>query len=236
MIIGILGSLGNREVATTGPKASNCGNGKTATLTKFLYDEHERKDRKVICNYHTWRPGARDRPDIPSWAEYRTSQEIFDIWLDVDEDHPDFGAVVGLTELTALINSAARDTKLIAYIEKCLNQRRKNGWDIIWDGQVLGSLDKRFRDMTEYLYKPLKFHCAYDPRFKAYLPTEACLLDNCDERHQVIVYIEQSPYPLTVLDLKTPQLMINTWEIGELYNTREKMRDILHYNKKWENK
>lgn len=234
-VIGVLGSLGDRELATTGTKPSNCGNGKTTTLTKLLFDEHEKKDRKVICNFHTWYPGAKDRPDIPSWAEYRTSQEIFDIWLEVEEGHPDYGAIIGLTELTALINSAARDTKLIAYIEKCLNQRRKNAWDIVWDGQVLGSLDKRFRDMTEYLYKPVKFHCAYDPRYKAYLPTEPCPIDNCEDRHQIVVFIEQSPMPLSILDLKTPQLVINSWEIGQLFDTREKMKDVLHFNKRWLN-
>jgi hypothetical protein len=239
MIIGILGSLGDLDLATTGPRPSDCGNGKTTVTTHLLFQEAMRRDdlwpdgRKVICNFHTRYNGAQW--GSPSWAEYRTSQEIFDSWMEVEEGHPDYGAIIGFTELSALINSAARDTKLIAYIERCLNQRRKNAWDIIWDSQTLGSADKRWRDKTEFIYKPIKFHCAWDPSFKAFLPTEPCPLDNCRDRHQVVVYIEKSPSPLSILDLKTPRMILNTWEIGQLFDTNEKMRDVLHYRKAWDN-
>jgi len=237
MIIGILGSLGDYELQTTGPRPSDCGCGKTVTLVKILYDEAMRRDeqypdgRKVICNFHTRYNGAEW--GTPSWAEYRTSQEIFDIWMEVEEGHPDYGAIIGFTELSALINSAQRDTKLIAYIERCLNQRRKNGWDIVWDSQTLGSADKRWRDKTEYIYKPIKFHCVWDSNYKSYLPIEPCPLDNCNQRHQIVVYIEKSPSPLSILDLKTPQMILNAWEIGQLFDTNEKMKDVLHFNPAW---
>lgn len=237
MIIGILGSLGDYEVATTGSKPSDCGNGKTVTLTHLLYQEAMRRDdyfpdgRKVICNYHTRYNGAEW--GTPSWAEYRTSQEIFDIWMEVEEGHPDYGAIIGLTELSALFNSASRDTKLIAYIERCLNQRRKNGWDLVWDSQILGSADKRWRDKTEYIYKPIKFHCAWDPDYKDFIPKDPCPIDNCNDRHQIVVYLEKSPYPLTIQDLKTPQIILRAWEIGQLFDTREKMKDVLKFNPAW---
>lgn len=237
MITGILGNLGDYESTTTGTKASDCGCGKTMALTYLLYCEAMRRDelypdgRKVIGNFHTRHLGAQW--GTPSWSEYRTSQEIFDIWLDVEEGHPDYGAIVGITELSALINSAARDTKLIAYIERCLNQRRKNGWDIVWDAQTLGSADKRWRDKTEFIYKPVKFHCKWDAEYKAYIPTEPCPLDNCRERHQIVLFIEKSPFPLTIQDLKTPMVIINSWEIGQLYDTNEKMKDVLHFNPAW---
>jgi hypothetical protein len=237
MIIGILGSLGDREIATTGTKPSDCGNGKTTLLTKLLYSEATRQDdqfpegRKVICNYHTRYQGTEW--GSPSWAEYRTSQEIFNHWMEVEEGHPDYGAIIGFTELSALINSAQRDTKLIAYIERCLNQRRKNGFDVIWDAQTLGSADKRWRDKTEYIYKPVKFHCEWNAEYKAFIPKEQCPLDNCNERHQIVVFIEKSPFPLSILDLTTPQMVLNAWEIGQLFDTNEKMEDVLHFNKEW---
>jgi hypothetical protein len=232
MIIGILGSLGDYEIATTATRPSDCGNGKTTALVKLLYDEATLNDRKVICNFHTRYNGAQW--GTPSWAEYRTSQEIFDNWMEVEEGHPDYGAIIGFTELSALINSAQRDTKLIAYIERCLNQRRKNGWDVIWDSQALGSADKRWRDKTDFIYKPMKFHSTWDPNFKAFLPTEPCPIDNCkDPRHQIVLYIEKSPNPLSILDLKTPQMILNTWEVGQLFDTNEKMKDILKFNPAW---
>lgn len=237
MIILIVGSLGDHELTTTGTKASDCGNGKTLTATHLLYNEAMRRDeqypegRKVICNFHTRYIGAEW--GTPSWAEYRTSQEIFDIWMNVEEGHPDYGAIIGITELSALINSAQRDTKVIAYIERCLNQRRKNGWDIICDSQTFGSVDKRWREKMDFIYKPMKFHCTYNPDYQSFLPNEACPLDNCMERHQIVVYIEKSPYPLSILDLKTPQMILNAWEIGQLYDTKEKMKDSIQFNKAW---
>lgn len=230
MIIGILGSMGDREICTTEIRGSDCGNGKTVTLSHLLYQE-AMTGRKVIANFHTRYPGTEW--GSPSWSEYRTSQEIFDHWMEVEEGHPDYGAVVGLTELSALFNSAQRDTKVIAYIERCLNQRRKNRFDLIWDSQILGSADKRWRDKTEYIYKPVKFHCQWDPQYKAFLPTEQCPSDNCTEKHQIVVYIEKSTAPLTILDLKTPQMILNAWEIGQLFDTNEKMKDTLKFNKKW---
>lgn len=237
MITGILGNIGDFELTTSSTKPSDCGCGKTNALTFLLYGEAMRRDelypdgRKVIANYHTRYRGSQF--GMPSWSEYRTSQEIFDIWLEVEEGHPDYGAIIGITELSALINSASRDTKLIAYIERCLNQRRKNGWDIVWDSQTLGSADKRWRDKTEFIYKPVKFHCKWDPQFKAYIPTEPCPIDNCRDRHQIVLFIEKSPYPLTIQDLKTPMVIINSWEIGELYDTNEKMKDVLKLNPAW---
>ena len=231
MIIGILGNLGDQEIATTGTKASDCGCGKTLLNAYLGYSEFLQKDRKVIANFHTRFAGMPW--GTPSWAEYRTSQEIFDMWMEVDEDHPDYGAMVLLTEVSALINSAQRDTKVIAYIERCLNQRRKNKWDIIWDSQTLGSADKRWRSKTDYIYKPVKYHCVWSPEYKEYVWTDPCPLDNCDERHIVVVYIEQSPHPLTLMDLKTPRLFLKAWEVGQLYDTNEKMKDTIKFNPRW---
>jgi hypothetical protein len=232
-VIGIIGKTfqdaANTSKLTIHPSA--CGNGKTTTNVHLLYQEFVQKDRMVITNFHTRYPGAD--PGKPSWSKYMTSQEIFDLWLDVEEGDPEYGAIIGLTEVSGLMNSAGRQGKIITYVEKCLNQRRKNGWDVVWDAQDLGSNDKRWRDKTDYIYRPVKYHCEYSPEMECFRPTEPCPLDNCEEKHQIMVYIEQSPFPLSLQDLVNPQLILNAWEIGQLFYTREKMKDTLSLNPKW---
>jgi hypothetical protein len=233
MIIGIIGKTFQdaRQSSALVQHPSACGNGKTLSNVFLLFKEYEIKDRMVITNFHTKFNGAEW--GTPSWAVYKTSQEIFDLWLNVEEGDPEYGAIIGLTEVSSLMNSAARNGKIITHVEKCLNQRRKNGWDLVWDAQDLGSNDKRWRDKTDYLYRPVKYHCEWDPDLNCYRPTEPCPLDICDEKHQVLLYIEQSPFPLTIEDMVTPQKILNAWEIGQLYDTKEKMKDTLHYNPAW---
>ncbi len=236
MIVGILGKLMNEGYRTDVGGASACGCGKTCTLVHLLYEEfndivEKESDRKIITNFHTRYLGGQF--GMPSWTEYMTSQEIFDIWMDIDEDSEYYGAIIGITELQSLFNSKARDNKVITYVEKCLSQRRKNGWHLIYDSQDFGSADKNWREKTDYIYRPVKFHCKYSPEYKEYLPTSQCPLDICEEQHQISVFIEKSVEPLTPRDLATPILTINAWQIGQLYDTHEKMNDFLQYNPAW---
>ncbi len=232
MIYGILGTIQDRAYQPTViQRPSDCGNGKTTALTHILYQEFVQKDRKVIANFHTRFPGAPW--GSPTWSEYRTAQEIFDIWLEVDEDHPDFGAIIGITEIESILNSAAREGKVIKHIEKCLNQRRKNEWDIAWDSQVLGSADKRWRQKTDFLYHPEKWHCAWSPEYECFIPTEPCPLDICHERHQILIY-QEYPLPPSIEEMLKPVMILNSWEVGQLIDTREKMKDTIHFNPAWE--
>lgn len=232
-VIGVIGKMfqGDGMVSPLVFHPSACGNGKTTTNVHILYQEFVQKNRMVITNFHTRFPGAP--ANAPSWSTYRTSQEIFDMWLDVEEGDPEYGAIIGLTEVSSLINSAVREGKVIRHVEKCLNQRRKNGWDIVWDAQDLGSNDKRWRDKTDYLYRPMKYHCEYDIGLECYRPTYPCPLDICDEKHQILVFIEKSPFPLTLQEKINPQLILNAWEIGQLFYTDEKMKDTLVVNPDW---
>jgi hypothetical protein len=234
MIIGILGNIGDHSpVSQASSRPSACGNGKTMLNAYLGYSEYERNpDRKIIANFHTKFMGME--MGTPSWAEYMTAQEIFEIWLDVEKGDEYYGAWVMLTEVSSLINSKARNGKLITYVEKCLNQRRKDRWTVVWDSQDLGAADKTWRDKTDYIYRPKKFHCTWNPEYKIYVPTEPCPLDICDQRHQIVTFIESSPEPLTALDLITPQLdPLNTWTVGQLYDTDEKMKDVLQWNPEW---
>lgn len=207
-------------------RASPCGNGKTNFLVYLLYSAFLEKERLVITNFHTRFKGGSYAG--PSWSRYMTSQEIFDHWFDEELE----GAIFGITELQSLLNSAGRSAKLITYVEKCLNQRRKMGYDIYWDSQRWGSGDRRIRDHTDYIYRPEKYHCEFNAEAQCFVPTERCPLDICDERHQILIF-QVEPKPQTIEELLKPKLILNAWEIGELYNTKEKMEDILQYNPAW---
>jgi hypothetical protein len=227
VIIGILGQLmSDQRVSMPGfQRPSPCGNGKTVTMTHFLYQEFIQKEANVITNFHTRHIGTEW--GAPSWSTYMPSQQIFENWFDIED-----GTWIGITELQSLINSAGRSAKLITYIEKCLQQRRKSEFSVIWDSQSLGSSDKRWRDATDYIYRPEKWHCKWSPDFECFTPSEPCPLDICHERHQILVY-QEYPAPATVEEMLKPQLILNAWEIGQLFDTKEKMKDSLHYNPAW---
>jgi hypothetical protein len=228
VIIGILGQLmsDSRGAIPGYQRPSPCGNGKTLSMAHFLYQEFIQKEANIITNFHTRHIG-RDYTD-PSWTTYMHSQEIFDNWFDIED-----GTWIGITELQSLINSAGRSAKLITYIEKCLQQRRKSEFSVIWDSQSLGSSDKRWRDATDYIYRPEKWHCSWQPDYECFKPTEPCPLDICHERHQILVY-QEYPAPATLQEMLTPLLILNAWEIGQLFDTKEKMKDVLRFNPDWE--
>jgi hypothetical protein len=198
-------------------------------MTFLLYQEFIQKNRKVITNYHTNFLGMPQ--GSLSWSEYRHSQKIFDQWFS-DENE---GAIIGITELQSLLNSAARQGKLITYIEKCLAQRRKMKFDIIWDSQELGSNDKRIRDKTDFIYRPEKWHCEWTSEIGDYRPTERCPLDNCDQKHLILVY-QEKPLPPTIAEILRPIAIIRSWEIGKLYDSEEKMKDVLYYDPAWDHR
>ena len=225
-VYGIVGMLDEMRDARF-ERPAPAGNGKTLLLTHFLYQEFIQKDRQVIANFHLYYPGGKDLGQ--SWATYMTSQEIFDHWFD-DEIQ---GAVIGITELQSLLNSAGRSAKMITYIEKCLQQRRKRDFEIAWDSQRWGSVDKRIRDATDELYQPMKWHCMFDEETLTWRVTYPCLKDRCDERHMISVH-QELPQPETYEERVLPLFFLNAWEIGELYNTKESMRDTLKYNPAWD--
>lgn len=225
-VYGIVGMLDDiRDVRFERP--ASAGNGKTQLLTHFLYQEFVHKDRPVIANYHLYYKGGKKTGQ--SWATYMSSQEIFDRWFDDDLE----GSVIGITELQSLLNSAGRQAKMITYLEKCLNQRRKSDYDLIWDSQRWGSVDKRIRDVTDELYQPMKWHCIFDEEAQTWRVTYPCPKDRCNERHMISVH-KELPQPETDEERIYPLYFLNSWEIGELYDTREKMKDVLTYNPAWD--
>jgi len=164
-MIGVLGETVAQPKGAAVQQSDQCGCGKTTTLVYIGYQEYVKRHRLIVSNFHTRFAGAQW--GTQSWTQYMSAQEIFDKWWDPELK----GALILITEMQSLLNSAARNGKLITYIEKCLQQRRKHHFDIVWDSQRLGSSDLRIREYTQFLYRPQKFHCEYSPEFKDTVPT-----------------------------------------------------------------
>jgi hypothetical protein len=226
-MIGIVGQFDDSRPEYT-VRSSPCGNGKTNFIVKLLWEEYYQKQRLIITNFHTrFRGGSFS---MPSWSKYMSAQEIFDHWFDPELT----GAAIGITELQSILNSAGRSSKVITYIERCLQQRRKRNYDIFWDSQRWGSGDKRIRDATDFMYRPEKWHSEFNSEAGVYVPVERCPIDNCtDQHHQILIY-QDYPKPSTIEDMLKPQMILNSWEVGELYDTFEEMKQTLVYNPAWD--
>ena len=226
-VYGIVGLVDDMRT-TTVHRPPAAGNGKTCLMTHILHEEFQQKERLVVANYHLRYKGGSFSG--PSWAKYMTSQEIFDHWF--DEELQD--AIIGLVELQSIFNSAGRSSKVITYLEKCLQQRRHLGYDIVWDSQRWGSVDKRIRDFTDELFYPIKWHCEYNAGARCWTPTHPCNTDNCQEQHQIAVHREL-PEPETLEEKIKPLYFLNSWVVGELYDTRERFTDVVKWSSKWDN-
>ena len=121
----------------------------------------------------------------------------------------------------------------MAYIERCLVQRRKFNYEVCIDSQELGSIDKRFRNMADFIYIPMKFHAAYVPQYKEYVPVEPCPLDNCDKPHIIQVY-KNYPFPKSLEEMQTPIRKLKAWVVGQYYDKDEPMLDSVLPNPKWD--
>ena len=215
-VIGIVGQLAQGRASNI-PRPSDCGNGKTNFMVYLAYQEYLQRNRHIITNFHTKFPGGANC--AASWSTFMTGQEIFEHFL--DEDYED--ALICITEFSGLIHSAARSSKAIKWVDNNLNQRRKLGHDLIWDAQRWMSEDKIIRDKTDFIYVPVKFHCTFDMRVNNWIPTTQCPRDICDERHLILIYqdIPEPPPSKALIPIKCLQ----SWVVGELYDTKEKVTD-----------
>jgi hypothetical protein len=89
--------------------------------------------------------------------------------------------------------------------------------------------DKIIRDKTDIIYVPIKFHCVFDMSENDYVPTHQCLADNCDEKHLILVY-QDVPLPPPEEEL-IPKICLQSWVIGQLYDTKERIDQTLHVPK-----
>ena len=167
-----------------------CGNGKTATLTYFGREERK-NDRRVISNFNT------------TFSEYMTAQQILDGFFDRED------VMYLLSEIGKFLNSIGNPTKIKAWVEGIVQQRRKLKIDIMWDNQRLMSVDNRLREHTARYYVPRKFHCDDGTH---------CTDENCMRPHFIKVFCEK-PF------LIPPIAEFDCEEIGNLYNTNEIIRD-----------
>jgi len=178
------------------------GNGKTCTLTYYLY-RYFLQNKKIWTNYET-----------TFSDEVIGFQEMINRLKDMQKKQQKINIILGVTEMQDLINSIGSDKSQTLFVDSFANQMRKLNTDCLYDTQVFKSIQIKLRRHTEHIRIPFKLH----------LNEQQCNFDRCQEQHLIDIY---SYKPFT----KTPIKRIKAYEVGKLYNSMEVVIDKLEIPK-----
>lgn len=193
MFMGIIGLLDDEDTDRC-PR----GNGKTCTLTYYLYRYYQ-KGYTVWTNYYTTFSseviGFQEM--INRLKKMKMENEILKA-----EGKPvkKYKIVLGVTELQEIINSVGSTNAQVLFVDSFTSQIRKLDVDCLYDTQILKHLHKRVRRHTENIRLPVKIHTN----------GIECNFDRCAKKHKILIYsIKPSR--------KYPIKCINAWVVGKLY-------------------
>jgi len=141
------------------------GNGKSATLTYYLYQSFL-EGTEVYTNYYT------------SFSTVITVQEMVNMILEEDLHN----IVLGIDEIQLILNSIGTKGKVLNFIMKMASQTRKRDCDIGYTLQRFLDLHLRLRVQTDNVLIPAKYHT---------IDHSLCIKDNCKEDHYIKVYCEK---------------------------------------------
>lgn len=194
MFLGIVGMIDDEDT-------DSCirGNGKTCSLTYYLYRYKKEKGKKIWTNYET----TFSDEVIGLQAMIDKAREYYD-----EKITPDF--ILGVTEMQDLINSIGSKVEETMFIDAFANQMRKLETDCLYDTQRLKNIHLRLRSHTENIFIPFKYH----------LDGEPCNFDRCLEKHFIDIH---SYKPFRDYPIKR----IKAWEVGKLYHTKDIIKDKL---------
>lgn len=174
------------------------GNGKTCSLTYYLYKYHL-KGKKIWTNY-----------DTTFSDEVLGFQEMINRLKELYQEKKKCDIILGVTEMQELINSIGSEKNQILFVDSFTNQMRKLDTDCLYDTQIHKNINIRLRRHTENIRIPFKLHT----------DGNRCNFDRCPENHLIDIY-SWKPF------LKYPIKRIKAYEVGKLYNTRDIIIDKL---------
>lgn len=184
------------------------GNGKTCTLTYYLY-------RYYLQGYEIW-------------TNYYTTfskkvigfQEMINLLRDLHKENElkikggltpkKIQIILGVSEMQDLISSVGSDKYQTLFVDSFANQMRKLDVDCLYDTQILKSINIKLRRHTENVRIPMKLH----------LNEDYCNYDRCEKKHFIDIY-SYKPFQ------KYPIRRIKAWEVGKLYISKEMVYDKL---------
>ena len=144
------------------------GNGKTLSMTGYLYLKHL-KGSPVYTNYYT---DFSDKID--------SCQNIINYLHDEKPEN----VSCGFTEMQNVINSLGSGAKKVLFINKFASQIRKIDAEALYDTQRLYDINNRLREHTDVIWIPEKRHIE---------DGSLCNNDRCKKDHDVYVW-RYEPY------------------------------------------
>jgi hypothetical protein len=179
------------------------GNGKTASMTFYLY-RYKLLGKTIWTNYYT-----------TFSDEIMGFQQMITRIKELKKNNQFCDVILGVTEMQKLINSIGSSTQETLFVDDFVSELRKLNADCFYDTQIFKSVHIRLRRHTENVRIPLKYH----------LTGEQCNYDRCEKKHIIKIY-SQIPWK------DRPIKIFKAWEVGKLYRSTEMIEDILLIPKK----
>jgi hypothetical protein len=181
------------------------GNGKTISMVYDLFLDFE-DGRTVFTNFET------------NFSIILPMKKIILELKNNPKKYFDNGISVGITEIQTALNSLGGSTEVIKTSSFVAAQTRKTNCDFKYDLQIFKELNNRFRNQTDIILRPAKFH----------KNGEICLKDKCSMEHWIEIYGIKPDRPYNILGDER----INCQEMGKKYNTNEVVFDEFELPKK----
>lgn len=157
MIYGFVGSLGDNMFMPLR------GNGKTITMTYFLYQKYK-EGLEIYTNYNT------------SFSKFIETKTVADMVFKGELEN----IVLGIDEIQQILENMGQN-KYKEFMGDLVNESRKDDVDIYFTTQRFYNLLKRFRLQVDRVIVPKKYH---KDTF------DFCDIDKCVREHFIQVFFE----------------------------------------------
>lgn len=181
----------------------NCirGNGKTCSMVFYLY-LYYLQGYEVWTNFYT------------TFSKVKGFQQMINDLRKLRAENKNYKIVLGVSEMQDLINSVGSTTEQTKFVSSFANQIRKLDVDCLYDAQILKNVHIGLRRHTEHIRIPFKYH----------KDGMECNFDRCDKDHIIEVF-SQKPFK------KKAVKRIRAWIVGQLYDSKEMIYDVLEIPK-----
>ncbi len=195
------------------PICSIRGNGKSCSMTYDLYQK-KLNGYKIFTNYFT------------TFSEKMPAQEILNFLIMESklpkEERKYKKIAVGLTEIGQIVNSLGSEQASVLFFAEWISQTRKMHTDLEYDIQRFADAHKRLRIQTDIVFRCEKFH----------KDGSICPRDDCELHHYIKIWRERPFFPYPALHGG----VLDTWKIGQMYDTDEVIFDSIKIRRKKINK
>lgn len=177
------------------------GNGKTLSMTYFLFADYVKQKRQIYTNYKT------------TFSKCLNAKQLLNLVYQSDLEN----VSIGLDEIQTIVNSMGEKKEKAEFVTMLYNQARKKSIDIYQTVQRERDIFNRVRLQRDYTLVPKKYHLLSEDNInnKFNVP---CNLDRCNKKHFIKLTMYYPYYQVM-------PLIILCDKVGALYNTKEIIKD-----------